>query len=190
MKPIRDGRPLAACIAAGIILGSGGSSQAQSPGARPTAFHIRPGLWEFHDTPKVSGDTVMPEMMLAKIPVSQRAHYLVEMRNMLSQPSTERECLSQSSFEQRLFSLADGCTRRVTSNSPSRMKVVTECRAKDGGTTQDNIRQVLASSPENVTTSFHAVTAREGKIMVVDSIEIGHWLASDCGKVHGIVQLP
>jgi hypothetical protein len=37
------------------------------------ALQIRPGLWEYADTPKVTGDTIFPDAMLAHVPPAQRA---------------------------------------------------------------------------------------------------------------------
>ena len=171
-------------------LGAGSTPSSPPTGILHVVLQIKPGLWEFGDTPKVTGDTVISDAMLATIPATQRAQYLAETRKMMAQPSRERECITQATFERRLSSVGSGCTQTVVSNTASKVEILTECRAESGGMKQYNSRRLVAPNPISVTTSFHAVVARQGKTMTVDSIESGHFLSSNCGNVKGIQRLP
>lgn len=167
------------------------SSHPGLPGnALHTPFKIRPGLWEFSERPRVEGDTIISDAMLARIPASQRAQYLSDTRRMLAEPSRERECISQATFEQRLASAGTGCRQTMVLNAPNRLEAVTECRTGDGDTKQESKRRLVASSPTNVTTSMHSLVTRQGKTMTIDSIEIGRWLGPSCGNLKGIEQIP
>lgn len=102
-----------------------GPALSADKGAAPAAMHaalkFKPGLWEFANTPKVTGDTVISDAMTAKIPPAQRAQFLADTRKMISQPQKVRECLTAAKFDQRLFSsAASDCTVTVVSNSVSR----------------------------------------------------------------------
>jgi len=154
-----------------------------------SVLQIKPGLWEFSDTAKVAGDTVFPEAVVARVPAAQRAQHLAELRQMLSQPSRERECINQATFEQRVFGIESSCKRTIASNTAGRLEIETECRSESNGLKQYKIAKILATNAASVISSFHAVSTRAGKTMTVDSIENGRWIGSNCGSVHGIQQL-
>ena len=149
-------------------------------------LQIKPGLWEFDDIPNVTGDTVISDAMLATIPAAQRAQYLAETRKMMAQPSRERECITQATFEQRLSSIGSGCTQTVVSNTASRIEVLTDCQAESSGIKQYNCRKLVAPNAISVLTSIHAVVTRQGKTMTVNSTQSGRWLSSNCGNVKAI----
>lgn len=154
-----------------------------------SALQFKPGLWEFIETPKVTGDTVISEAMMAKVPAAQRAQFLAETRKMMAQSQRVRECMTQAKFDQRLFSAArSDCTQITVSNAASRIEVQTKCRG--AGIQQATDRTVAASSPISVTSSMHAVIAQGGKTMTVNSIENGRWLSADCGGVRDIQVMP
>jgi hypothetical protein len=180
---------LVIAVATAPALGAGNTPNSPLAGNSHAVLQIKPGLWEFSDTPKVTGDTLISDAMLATVPAAQRAQYLAETRKMMAQPSRERECFAQATFEQRVLSVGSGCTQTVVSNTASRIEVLTECRAESGGLKQYNSRKLTAPNPISVTTSFHAVVTRQGKTMTIDSIENGRWLNSSCGNVKGIQQL-
>lgn len=183
------GRTKAAALIAGAALGIGNAPVAVPTGKTHSVLQIKAGLWEFSDMAKVTGDTVFPEAMLARVPAGQRVGRLAELRRMLAQSSRERECMNQAVFEQRLFSLATGCTQTIASNTSGRLEAVTECRAQSGAFTQRSTRRLVVSSPAIATISMHAVSMQAGKTMIVDSVESGRWVSSSCGTVHGIQQL-
>lgn len=160
-----------------------------SGGKMHSALHIKPGLWEFSDTAKVAGDTVFHDAVVARVPAAQRSQHLAELRQMISQPSRERECINQAIFEQRVFGIDSSCTRTIASNSVGRLEVGTECRNESGGLKQYKVTKIVATSAVSVTTSFHTVSTRAGKTMTVDSVENGHWIGSNCGNVRGIQML-
>ena len=160
-----------------------------SPAKLHAAMHIKPGLWEFDDQAKVTGDSVFADALVAGVPPAQRAQHLAQLRQMIAQPGRERECMSQATFEQRVFLTETGCKRTVVSNAANRLDVVTQCRAQDGGLTQIKNGRVLATSPTSAIMSFHSVSTRGGKTMTVDSLENGRWVSASCGNVHGIQQL-
>jgi hypothetical protein len=134
----------------------------------------------------VAGDTVFPDAVLATVPPAQRAQHLAELRQMISQPSRERECITQAIFEQRLFGIEPSCKRIVATNTPSRLEVLTECRGDSGSVKQSKASKIVAGSSTNVISSFRAVSTQGVKTMTVDSVEIGRWVSSNCGNVHGI----
>ena len=160
---------------------------APAHGAAHAVLPFKPGLWEFTDTPKVTGDTVISDTMTAKMTAAQRAQFLVETRKMMAQPQTVRECMTPAKFDQRLFS-ADGagCTQTIVSNAASRIEVQTKCRDGRQGTD----RSVVASNPISVTITMHAVVAQHGKTMTVDTAENGRWLGADCGGLKDIQVMP
>ena len=170
-------------------LGAGNTPSSPLAGNSHAVLQIKPGLWEFNDIANVTGDTVISDAMLATIPAAQRAQYLAETRKMMAQPSRERECITQATFEQRLSSIESGCTQTVVSNTANRIEVLTECRAESGGIKEYNRSKLVAPNPLSVTTSLHAVVTRQGKTMTVNSTQSGHWLSSNCGNVKGIQQL-
>jgi hypothetical protein len=188
-KPIRWVFVLAAPLAAATALAAARISPSPSPPKLHAALQIKPGLWEFNDRAKVAGDTVFRDALVAGIPAAQRAQHLAELRQMISQPSRERECINQTTFEQRLFGIEASCKRTIASNTAGRFELVTECRGESGGVKQYKTARILATSPTSVTTSFHAVSTQASKTMTVDSVENGHWVGSNCGNVHGIEQL-
>jgi hypothetical protein len=154
-----------------------------------SALRFRLGLWEFIDTPKVTGDTVISEAMTAKMSAAQRAQFLAETRKMMAQPQRERECMTQAKFDQRLFHAArSDCTQIAVSNTASRIELQTKCRG--AGIQQETDCSVVASSPISVTSSMHAVVAQHRKTMTVNSIENGRWLSADCGGVRDIQVMP
>ena len=151
-----------------------------------SVLQIRPGLWEFISTANVSGDTVFPETLLARVPAGHRAGHLAELRRMMSQPSRERECISQAVFERQLFTAGSGCKQAAGPNTVSRLEVVTECQSQSGAFKQRSTSKAVASSPTAVTTSMHAVSMQSGKTMIVDSVQRGRWIGASCGNVRGI----
>jgi hypothetical protein len=164
-------------------------------GAVPAALHavlkLRPGLWEFANTPKVTGDTVISDAMTARIPTAQRAQFLSDTRRMISQPQKVRECMTPARFDQRLFSsAASDCTVTVVSNSASGIEVDTKCRGAGAGIQQDTDNKVAASSPISITSAMHAVVSQHGRTMTVDTTDNGRWLTADCGGVKDIQVLP
>ena len=177
---------IVAAMIAGSILIEANAPPSFSASKMHSVLHIKPGLWEFNDTPKVVGDTVFPDAVVAGVPLAQRSQHLAELRQMISQPSRERECISQATFEQRVFSIESGCKRTVSSNTAGRLEIETECRDESGGLVQQKLAKILATSAASVISSFHAVSTRAGKTMTVDSVENGHWISSNCGGLHGI----
>ena len=158
-------------------------------GTMHTVLQLKPGLWEFTEMPKVTGDTVISDAMMAKIPPGQRAQFLTETRKMMAQPQRVRECMTQAKFDQRLLSaVRSGCTQTTVSNMASRIEVQTKCR--DAGSQQGTDRTVVASSTTDVTSTMHAVVAQHGNTMTVDTIETGRWLSAGCGGVKDIEVLP
>src|SRR5579872_5615178 len=85
---------LAVVVATAPALGAGTMPSSSSAGTLHAVLQIKPGLWEFNDISKVTGDTVISDAMLARIPAAQQAEYLAETRKMMAQPSRERECIT------------------------------------------------------------------------------------------------
>jgi hypothetical protein len=65
-----------------------------SPLALRAVLQLKPGLWDFAEKSKVTGDTVVSDAMLANIPAAGRAQYLVETRKMLAEPSEVRDVMN------------------------------------------------------------------------------------------------
>ena len=151
-------------------------------------LQVKHGLWMFGDITKVTGDTVFPDTM--KTLPGDRAQRLAEVRGMLSQPSRERECLTQASLEQRIFNAGENCKQTIVSNTPRLFERLTECQSKIGSFTQDTRQRLVISSSTNMTMSTHSVSTQRGKTMVVDAVETGHLANLNCGNVHTIEQLP
>jgi hypothetical protein len=173
----------------GLVAVMAMAAPALCAGTGHIALQFKPGLWEFIETPKVAGDTVISDAMMMKIPPGQRAQFLAETRKMMAQPQTVRECMTQAKFDQRLFPAArSGCTQTIVSNTTGRIEVQTKCR--DAGSQQGTDRTVVASSATNVTSAMHAVVAQHGKTMTVDTSETGRWLSADCGGVKDIQVMP
>jgi hypothetical protein len=187
--------PKQMCFGLVAIAVMAGPSLSADKGAPPAAVHaalkLKPGLWEFANTPKVTGDTVISDAMTAKMPPAERAQFLADTRRMISQPQKVRECMTGAKFDQRLFSsAASDCTVTVVSNTASRIEVDTRCRGAGAGIQQDTDNRVAASSPISVTSAMHAVVSQHGKIMTVDTTDNGRWLTADCGGVKDIQLLP
>lgn len=175
---------VAASIAVTALLAAGASSLLAA-GTMHSALHIRPGLWEFNSTGKVLGDTVFRDALLEGVPAAQRAQHMAWLRQQISQPSKELECLSQAAFERQISSLGSGCKQTVVSNTASRFEVLTQCVAEDRGW-KDVMSSRTVATATTSTTSEHGVSSKAGKAMTRDTIESGHWISSNCGNVHGI----
>lgn len=179
-------------LAIAVVAAAVGSSVVSAPVPAVklhSALQIKSGLWEFSDSATIAGDTVFPDAMLAGVPAGQRAERLAELRRMMSQPTRERECVSQAVFEQRLFSIGSGCRQTIGENTPGRLELLSECQSATGDFRQNSTSRVVASTSTAVTASMHAVSAQAGRTMTVDRIQNGHWISSSCGSVHGIQQL-
>ncbi len=179
----------AIAVVFGAALYAVGTARSQPAGTAHIMLQIKEGLWEFSEIPRVTGDTIISDAMMARVPAAQRTQYLAETRKAMEQPGKVRECINQKTFEQRVFSVGSGCVQTVVANAASGIEVFTECHSGNGGIKQDNTRKLVAMEPTSVNTSFHGVLARQGKTMTVDSTESGHWLSSNCGDVKGIQQL-
>lgn len=185
----RDAFLIIAALISGIGWAAAGDSSSPRKSEMRSKLQVKPGLWEFDDSAKITGDTVFPDAVLDGVPAAQRAQHLAELRKMISQPSRARECITQAVFEQRVFGIEPSCKRTVAINTPNRLEVLTECRGEAGGLTQSKTARILATGATSVTTSFHAISTRAGKTMTTDSVEHGHWVNPNCGNVHGIQQL-
>ena len=173
------GVPLATALVAAS------ASNLLAAGPLHSALHIRPGLWEFNSSGKVIGDTVFRDALLAGVPEAQRAQHLAWLRQQISQPSKERECLSEAGFERQISSLGTGCKQSVVSNTGSRFEVLTQCVAEDHGWKDVTSSRTVATATTS-TTSEHGVSSKAGKTMTRDTVESGHWISSSCGNIHGI----
>lgn len=149
------------------------------------ALHVRPGIWEFNSTGKVVGDTVFRDALLSGVPPAQRTQHLAWLREEISRPNKERECLSQAAFERQIFSLRTGCRQTVVANTASRLEVLTECRAEDHGWKDDSSNRTVVSATET-TISEHGVSFRAGKTMTRDTVQHGRWISPNCGNLQGI----
>lgn len=166
-----------AVIATAIAAGSG---QRLIAADKPhVALQVKPGLWEFETKPRVSGDTVIANAISARLPAAQLPAYLAETRRMLAQPSKQRECINQTRFEQQLLSVGSGCKQTLAVNNLARLEIVQECRSESFGASQSSISKT-ASGPVSVTTSSHSVAKRQGKTMIVDSVQTGRWVGPTC----------
>lgn len=185
---------IALAVAAAPGLGvavAASSSLSAAAGPMHAALQIRPGLWEFHERPRVTGDTVVSDEMTANVPASGRAEFLAEMRRMMAEPQTVRECLTQAKFERQVFrDVGPDCSVRVVSNTASRLELHSACRSESGDVVQTTDHGVVVSSSTSVASSMHAVSTRQGMTMTVDSAEDGRWLSAVCGGVNDIQVLP
>ena len=171
-----------------VTLALFGPTALAAANAPHAVLQVKRGLWRFGDTTRVAGDTVFPDTM--KTPPGDRAQRLADLRRMLSQPSGERECLTQASIEQRIFNAGKSCKLTIVSNTPRLLEVLTECHVKIGSFTQDTTQRLVMSSPTSVTMSTHSVSRQGGKTMTVDSTAVGHLVSAACGNVHMIEQIP
>lgn len=160
-----------------------------SAGAPHVVLQIKPGLWEFTDTPKVSGDTVFSEAVLKDVPAAQRAQHLADLRRMMAQTQRVRECLTQARFEQQALTAGQGCSQSVVANMANRFELRTVCQSAQGGLKQSTDHRIVAT-PTDATNTMHAVTTSNGKTMLVDSTEKGRWLAASCGDVKDLQIMP
>ncbi|HEY1638068.1 MAG TPA: DUF3617 family protein [Rhizomicrobium sp.] len=159
------------------------------PATVHVALQIRPGLWEYADRPKVTGDTIFPDAMLAHVPPAQRAQFLAETRKQMVEPQKARECMTQPKFEQRVSLSFTGCARKVLSNTASALEILTVCRSETQGMRQETQQRIVMSSPVVATSSTRAVSTRGGKAMTLESTEIGRWISADCGNLkNGVIQ--
>ena len=178
---------IAAPIAAAVLMVAGASSLLAA-GTMHSALYIRPGLWEFSSTGKVLGDTVFRDQLLKGVPPAQRAQHLAWLRQQISQPSKERECLSKDAFERQISSFGSGCKQTVVSNTVSKFEILTQCVAEDHGW-KDVMSSRTVATPTTSITTEHGVSSKAGKTMTRDTVESGHWISSSCGNVHGIQML-
>lgn len=167
-----------AAVAATIAAASG--EREIAAGKSQVLLRIKPGLWEFETKPTVSGDTVIANAISARLPPAQLPAYLAETRRMMGEPSKQRECINQARFEQQLLTSGSGCKQILAVNNPSRLEVVQACQSDAFGASQSSSSKTVVSSPVNVMTSSHAVAKRQGKTMVVDSIQTGRWIGANC----------
>jgi hypothetical protein len=167
-------------LAWGVLALSIGLSPALAAGTIHVALQIKPGLWEFIDTPKVTGDSVFSDAMLAHIPAAQRAQFLAETRKQMAAPHRARECMTQAKFEQRVSFNVSSCTRTVVSNTANALEIRTTCRSESQGTKQSTEQKIVTSNPALVISSLHAVSARGGKTMIIDTTEAGRWISGGC----------
>lgn len=181
---------LVATIALVGILPVGARSGPTAPGARPihVALQIRPGLWEYADTPKVTGDAIFPDAMLARVPPAQRAQFLAETRREVARPHKARECMTQPKFEQRVSLNFTGCARTIVSNTPRALEIRNVCRSETQGIRQDTLQKILVSSPTAVTIATHAISTRGGKTMTIDSTDVGRWISTACPLKGDVIQ--
>ena len=168
-----------------VIAVSVTASTLPAAGEMHPALHVKPGLWEFNSTGKVVGDTVFRDALLAGVPPAQRAQHLAWLREEISRPNKERECLSQAGFERQILSLGSGCKQTVVANTPSRFEVLTECRAEDHGWKDESSNRTVVSPTEAII-SEHGVSSRAGKTMTRDTVQHGRWISSNCGNLRGI----
>jgi hypothetical protein len=154
------------------------------------ALQIKPGLWEFTDIPKVTGDTIVADTMLAHVQPAQRAQFVTQMRQEMTQPHKARECFTQAKFEQRVSLNFPGCTRTVATNTAAAFDVRSVCRGEAHGTKEDTRQRISVSGPATVATSTHAVTTRGGKTMTIDATNTGRWIGTECKLGDVIQQLP
>ncbi|HUJ47468.1 MAG TPA: DUF3617 family protein [Rhizomicrobium sp.] len=177
-----------------IMLALAAAALAAAPALGADTLHIalqlKPGLWEFSDTAKVTGDTIFSDAMLAHVPQAQRAQYMADTRKQMVQPHKARECITQARFEQQASLESGGCTRSLASNTVSRFESRTTCRNQAQGMTQTSQQDIVASSPVATTSTLHAVTTRGGKTMTVDTTETGRWISATCNLGDVIQQLP
>jgi hypothetical protein len=131
----RDAFILFAALIGGTGLAAADKAPSPPTGAMHATLQIKPGLWEFDDTAKVTGDTVFPDAVLDQVPAAQRPQHLAALRQMISHPSRKRECITQAIFEQRLFGIDTGCQRTPVSNTAGRLEVLTQCHCAAGGLT-------------------------------------------------------
>lgn len=168
-----------AAVAGMIAMGSG--ERGVAAGRSQVLMRIKPGLWEFETKPKVSGDTVIANAISARLPPAQLPAYLAETRRMLAEPSKQRECINQARFEQQLLTIGSGCTQILTVNNPSRLEVVQSCQSDAFGASQSSSNKTVVT-PVSVMTSSHSVARRQGKTMVVDSVQTGRWIGANCAS--------
>jgi hypothetical protein len=167
-----------AAIAATIAVGGG--QRLIAADRAHVALKIKPGLWEFETKPRVSGDTVIANAISERLPAAELPAYLAETRRMMGQPSRQRECIDQARFELQLLSAGSGCKQILAVNNPARLEIVQECQSHAFGASQSSSSKTVASSPVSVTTSLHSVAKRQGKTMIVDSVQTGHWVGANC----------
>ncbi len=169
-----------------------GSPPPPSASAVHVALQIKPGLWEFTDTPKMTGDPIVSDTMMAHIPPAQRAQYIAETRAQMAAPHKARECMTQAKFEQRLSVNPADCALTMVSNTGSALDLRSRCQSESRGMKQVTEHRIFGSSPITVTSLLRAVTTRGSQSMTIETTEVGRWLAADCGslKDNVIQQLP
>ncbi|HEY4113888.1 MAG TPA: DUF3617 family protein [Rhizomicrobium sp.] len=153
-------------------------------------LQIKPGLWEFTDQTKVAGDTIVADTMLAHVPPAQRAQFVTQARQEMTQPHKERECITEAKFEQRISLNFPGCTRTVATNTAKAFDIRSLCRSESRGMKEDTRQRIWASSPDAVATTTHAVTTRGTQTMTMDAVSTGRWIGADCKLGDVIQQLP
>jgi hypothetical protein len=154
------------------------------------ALQIKPGLWEFTDDTKVAGDTIVADVMLAHFPPAQRAQAVAQMRQEMTEPHKERECFTQTKFEQRVSIEFPGCARTVVTNTAKAFDIGSVCRSEAHGTKEDTTQRISVSGPAAVVTTTHAVTTRGAQSMTIDATTSGRWIGADCKLGNVIQQLP
>lgn len=157
-----------------------GGERGIAAGRPQVLIRIKPGLWEFETKPKVSGDTVIANAISARLPPAQLPAYLAETRRMMAEPSKQRECINQARFEQQLLTSGSGCEQILAVNNSSRLEIVQACQSDAFGASQSSSSKTVVSSPVSVMTSSHSVARRQGKTMVVDSVQTGRWIGPNC----------
>jgi hypothetical protein len=153
-------------------------------------LQIKPGLWQYNDTTRVTGDTIIAEAMLAHVPPAQRAQFIADMRKQLTSPQRERECMTQPKFEQRISTTFGTCTRKMASNTIGKLDVQSVCHSEGSGMKEDTTQRIVVSNGDGATITTHAVTTRGGKSMTIDATETGRWISTACNLGDVIQQLP
>lgn len=159
-----------------------GQSTLVAAGRMQSALHIKPGLWEFESTGKVTGDTVFRDALLAGVPPGQRAQRLALLRQGITGPNKEHMCVTRDFFDRAIFSLGTGCKQTVLSNTASKIEVVSECRVEDHGWKDETSNKTVVN-PTSSTVSEHGVSSKAGKTMMRDTVQRGRWISSNCGNL-------
>lgn len=148
-------------------------------------LNIKPGAWEM-TTRTIMQGSMVPADRLAKMSPEQRAKSAAMMQARSGRTNTHvfKECLTAQELQKQEQPFpgpeGEGCTRTVTTNTPTRQEYSMICPANHGGHGGTSTMTVDASSP----TALHSVAdqtrASGGNVHVeVDS----RWLGASCSGI-------
>ena len=148
---------------------------------------IKPGLWEFTHESDSTGQTPVPEDVLARPPPEARARLEASHQSGGALSHSSKQCITPKSEEHMFDDTAHGaCTHTLISQTATSMEMHMECKGKGTGAMAAGSSGTLKwrlLNPETLQGTVDMMSVIGPRTMN-HTIEIkGKWLGADCGDV-------